>query len=140
MPDPVPQAGVIPVRDGLVCLVTSRSRKRRWVIPKGRIERGQTPPDAAVAEAWEEAGLVGTVRPAPIGTYRYTKFDRPHLVTVYLLDVVEVLDQWPEQGQRAREWVSVEVAVGRVDEPGLRALLLAALSADPAAVTPAAAG
>ena len=138
MPDPVPQAGVIPVRDGLVCLVTSRSRKRRWVIPKGRIERGQTPPDAAVAEAWEEAGLVGTVRSVPIGSFRYTKFDRPHLVTVYVLDVSEVHDDWPEQSERAREWVPVEVAVGRVDEPGLRTLLLAVAAEFP--ITPAAAG
>lgn len=131
MPSPIPQAGVIPVRDGLVCLVTSRSRRRRWVIPKGRIERGQTPPAAAVAEAWEEAGLVGSLRPAPAGTYRYTKFDREHLVTVYVLDVADEQEVWPERGQRSREWVPIEVAIGRVDEPGLRTLLAAVLAVSP---------
>ena len=37
----VRQAAAIPVKDGQVCLVTSRSGKR-WVIPKGCLEPGKT--------------------------------------------------------------------------------------------------
>src|SRR5262245_18842322 len=39
--DPVRQADAIPVRAGRVCLVMSSNRKR-WVIPKGCIEPGQS--------------------------------------------------------------------------------------------------
>ena len=57
------QAATIPVRDGRVCLVTS-SNGRRWVLPKGQIDPGHTPAEAALVEAWEEAGLVGALEPA----------------------------------------------------------------------------
>jgi 8-oxo-dGTP pyrophosphatase MutT (NUDIX family) len=132
MPDPIPQAAAVPLRDGRVCLVTSRSRKR-WVIPKGRIDPGHTAAQAAIAEAWEEAGLVGTLRPDPIGSYHYEKFGRDHLVTVFVLDVTDERSAWPERGVRKREWVPVEEAVGRVAEQGLRAILAALAAAVAAA-------
>src|SRR6476620_2968172 len=72
MPGWVRQAAVGPVRDGRVCLVTSSSG-RRWVVPKGQIDPGHTPGEAALIEAWEEAGLVGALDPEPIGTYAYEK-------------------------------------------------------------------
>jgi 8-oxo-dGTP pyrophosphatase MutT (NUDIX family) len=129
---PVRQAAAIPVRDGLVCLVTSRSG-RRWVIPKGRIEPGDTPAQAAAAEAWEEAGLVGALAGEPVGTYDYEKFGQPHHVTVFVLAVREEHADWPEKRSRTREWVTVEVALNRVEEPGLRDLLLGVLRPTPTA-------
>ena len=56
----IEQAAAIPVYDGRVCLVTSRTG-RRWVIPKGRIDPGHTAAEAARIEAWEEAGLLGVL-------------------------------------------------------------------------------
>lgn len=53
------QAAAIPyeVHDGRVevMLLTSRNT-RRWIIPKGNIEKGETALKAAAAEAFEEAG------------------------------------------------------------------------------------
>jgi len=40
-------------------------------IPKGRPMRWRKPQASAAREAPEEAGLVGEVRKAPIGSYRY---------------------------------------------------------------------
>jgi 8-oxo-dGTP pyrophosphatase MutT (NUDIX family) len=116
------QAGVIPVLDGRLCMVTSSSR-RRWVFPKGQIDPGHTPGQTALLEAWEEAGLVGTLDPEPVGNYVYEKFDRPHHVLVYRMRVIEARDDWPERGLRDREWVSVDEAIERVEEAGLRAIL-----------------
>jgi 8-oxo-dGTP pyrophosphatase MutT (NUDIX family) len=118
----VNQAGVIPVLDGRVCMVTSSSR-RRWVFPKGQIEVGHTPAEAALLEAWEEAGVVGTLDPEPVGNYVYEKFERQHHVLLYRLKVIEVRDNWPERGLRDRAWLTVEEAMERIEEPGLRELL-----------------
>lgn len=125
MAPPVPQAAVLPVRDGRVCVVTSRNGGR-WVLPKGRIEVRQTAPQAALTEAWEEAGLRGELSGRPLGTYRYEKRGRDHHVTVFLMDVRSVSDVYPELGERTREWVTPERAAELVDEPELKALIRAA--------------
>lgn len=132
----VRQAGVIPVYDGRVCLVTSRSG-RRWVLPKGRIEPGHTPSQAAAIEAWEEAGLVGSLDPDPAGSYLYEKYDRGYHVLVFRMAVARVHDDWPERTERRRAWVSADEAAEWVEEPDLRAILRRVLRADePAAVSP----
>ena len=122
MPSWIRQAAAIPVLDGKVCLVTSR-RGRRWVLPKGRIEKDQTPLEAALAEAWEEAGLVGHLDPEPHGAYCYEKYDRQHHVLVYRMSVTEVRDTWPERSVRNRKWLSVLDAIERVQEPGLKEII-----------------
>ena len=121
MPIAVRQAAAIPLRDGLVCMVTSRSG-RRWVFPKGRIEVRQSAAEAAVAEAWEEAGLLGRLSDLTVGSYEYEKWDRVH---VFVLHVEAELEQWPERGHRTREWVTPEEALARTEEPDLRALVAA---------------
>ena len=118
------QSAVIPVANGLVCLVTSSSG-RRWVIPKGMIDQGHTAGEAALVEAWEEAGLVGILSPEPVGSYIYEKYGRWHHVTVYVLHVTEVAPDWPERDIRKREWLEPERAIARIDEPGLRGVILA---------------
>ena len=118
----VNQSAAIPIRDGRVCMVTS-SNRRRWVFPKGQIDPGHTPGEAALVEAWEEAGLVGSLDPEPFGNYVYEKYNRPHHVLVYRLRVIEVRDDWPERGLRDRVWLSVREALDRIEEPGLRELL-----------------
>ncbi len=122
MPTVVRQAAAIPLMGGLVCMVTSRSG-RRWVLPKGRIEVKQSAADAAAAEAWEEAGLVGQLVPHPVGTYEYEKLGLLHAVQVFVLNVDSVRTTWPEKGQRTREWVSPEEAISRIEEPELRAMV-----------------
>ncbi len=122
MPSPVLQAAAIPVQSGRICLVTSKSG-RRWVIPKGRIDIGHTPAESAAAEAWEEAGLLGTLRPEPVGSYQYEKFGLVHSVAVFVLTVAEIRADWPERTVRRREWVSFDTAIERLDEPELREIL-----------------
>jgi len=122
MPNWVRQAAAIPVFDGKVCLVTSRSG-RRWVLPKGQIEPGQTSAEAALVESWEEAGLVGELDQDPVGTYTYQKLSREHHVIVYRMHVSEVREVWPERLLRHRTWLSVHEAMTRIHEPGLQNIL-----------------
>jgi len=55
-----------------VLMVTSRETGR-WVMPKGWIEDGAKPWQAAATEALEEAGATGAVAREAIGSYRYDK-------------------------------------------------------------------
>src|SRR3954468_10712936 len=124
----VNKAGAVPAYEGRLCMVTSRTG-RGGGFPKGQIDPGHTPGEAALVEAWEEAGLVGTLDPEPVGNYVYEKFSLPHHVLVYRMRVVEVRDDWPERGQRERAWVTLAEAVERSEEPTLRELLVRAFGA-----------
>lgn len=120
--DQLRQAAAIPLLGGRVCVVSSRNGKR-WVIPKGCMEPGKTAGEIALQEAWEEAGLVGILDPEPIGSYIYEKSGFTCHVTVFVMQVTDVADNWPERAMRQRAWLGVEQALRRVEEPGLRALI-----------------
>ena len=119
------QSAAIPVRrsaDGLeVLLVTSRNGKR-WIVPKGIVEKELSPAQSAAKEAWEEAGVRGVVRTAAVGRYAYEKWGGTCRVEVFLLEVEEMADDWPES-ERERRWVSAAEAAATVEETDLRALL-----------------
>lgn len=110
------------MRNGQVCLVTSRSGKR-WVIPKGSMEPGKSAGEIALQEAWEEAGLVGLLQPEPVGSYVYEKDGMVCHVIVFEMTVTHTLDTYPEAGMRQRVWIAPELAASRIEEEGLRDLL-----------------
>ncbi|WP_029009234.1 NUDIX hydrolase [Azospirillum halopraeferens] len=116
------------IDDGLrVMLITSRET-RRWIIPKGWAEKGVRPHEMAAREAFEEAGLRGTVAETPIGTYEYVKRlslkrSVPCVVDVFPLHVEEELDDWPEKQERERRWMRPSQAALLVSEQGLIELL-----------------
>jgi 8-oxo-dGTP pyrophosphatase MutT (NUDIX family) len=105
-----------------VLLVTTSAG--RWTIPKGVVDLGSTARDSAVREAFEEAGVRGTAGTEPIGSYRYHKWGGECVVEVFLLDVDDIVDHWPEHARRDRSWMSVEEAADVVAVGGLRELLL----------------
>jgi 8-oxo-dGTP pyrophosphatase MutT (NUDIX family) len=112
------QAGALPIRRGRFCLITSRNGKR-FVIPKGWIEIGQTASETAVQEAWEEAGIAGAIDPDPIGGYYYEKEGRTYHVTVFIMRVTDIAPDWPERSFRERTWVTADEFLERVDDIGL---------------------
>ncbi|MEP0546967.1 MAG: NUDIX hydrolase [Rhodothermales bacterium] len=105
-----------------VLLVTSRTNGR-WIVPKGNVEVDVGPRGTARLEAFEEGGVDGAVAPAPIGRYRHDDEPDAPFVEAYLLRVHTELDEWPEDGERARRWLPLRVAAERVDVEGLRPLL-----------------
>jgi 8-oxo-dGTP pyrophosphatase MutT (NUDIX family) len=126
------QAGVIAYRilDGKVQVLLMTSRDTgRWIIPRGNINGRSTPPEAAEKEAYEEAGVRGTITSSiPLGFYTYVKQlgsgeAREAAVEVYLLRIREQLKKWPEKGERKLSWVSTKEAVDLVEEPGVIPLL-----------------
>ena len=119
---PIVQAGAIPYRlvGGRlqIALVTNRAGLR-WLVPKGRVSKAEVAWQSAAREAFEEAGLVGTVHPQPLGAFEYVKRGSTFTVDVFAMQVVRELASWPEQGSRRRCWVDVEQAATIVCYPDL---------------------
>jgi 8-oxo-dGTP pyrophosphatase MutT (NUDIX family) len=113
------QAAVIPyrLRNGRieVALVTTSSGTR-WIVPKGSVEVGERPWDAARREAEEEGGLRGVIARKRLGRYVYLNGDGPCRVDVYLMRVTDVLEHWLEEGFRRRRWLWIGDAVACVRE------------------------
>ncbi len=126
-PNVIRQAGVLAIIGERICLVSSRGGKR-WVVPKGCLEPGKTAAEIALQEAWEEAGLVGFLQPEPIGTYLYEKSGFTCHVTVFLMNVTDSADRWPEDDFRDRRWLTASQALLRIDDAGLRELIREAMS------------
>lgn len=108
------QAAVIPYRvrkeQVEVALVTT-SRGNGWIVPKGWVDEGEQPRQAAIREAKEEAGLLGVVKPKPLGRYHHVNGAGPCRVDVFLMRVTDVLDRWLEDDVRERRWMRVPDAV-----------------------------
>ncbi|TCT07538.1 NUDIX hydrolase [Aquabacter spiritensis] len=109
-------------------LVTSRET-RRWVLPKGWPMKGVPPHKAAAREAYEEAGLLGTISRTAFGMYGYDKRLSTVRsvacdVMVFPLKVKRYLKKWPERSQRIGFWFTIESAAAAVHEEELRALIL----------------
>ncbi|TCU49261.1 ADP-ribose pyrophosphatase YjhB (NUDIX family) [Novosphingobium sp. PhB57] len=98
-----------------VLLVTSR-RKRKWILPKGKIEIGETAAQRAAIEAFEEAGVRGTVSAKPLLASSLADPSRAH---IYPLAVLEELEQWPEMALRQRAWFSFPEARARLKNEGV---------------------
>jgi len=109
-------------------LVTSRETKR-WIIPKGWPMDGKKGHKVAELEAFQEAGVKGTIGKKPIGSYGYTKIlpdrsGRLCVVDVYPLRVTLERRKWREKKTRKRAWFRRDEAAELVQEGGL-ALIIA---------------
>ena len=107
------QAAVIPYRIRKerveVALITTSAGKR-WILPKGSVDVGELPREAAIREAEEEAGLRGVVARKPVGRYQHAKGNSLRRVDVYFMRVTRELEHWLEDKIRRRRWMRVEDA------------------------------
>ena len=115
------QAGIIPytIEDKRLRILLIKSRKgRHWIIPKGIIEPGLQPYEAAVMEALEEAGIIGDIDKAALGTYTYEKWGGVCTVKVYPLLVGTLLEKW-EEDFRKRKWFKISSVKNKLEEKEL---------------------
>ncbi|MBZ0199761.1 MAG: NUDIX hydrolase [Ignavibacteriaceae bacterium] len=114
------QSAVVPFRriDGLiqVLLITSL-RKKKWIVPKGYVEFNLHPFESAKKEAYEEAGVTGTNETIELGFYKKEKSAGVVSVRVYSMEVLKVLEEFPEKKLRKRKWFSVEEAITTIEVP-----------------------
>ena len=112
---------------GIQVLLVERSSGKGWGIPKGGIESGERSQDAALREAWEEAGVEPKSLIQDLGEMRYVKRNRDQVVHLHAVEAQALLNEWPEASRRRRAWFSLEDAIREVHrfsglEPALRSL------------------
>ena len=87
------------------------------------------PAKSAAREAYEEAGVRGTVAGKAIGTFSYEKrlgdesSVLPCQVQVFPLLVKQQLKAWPEANERELRWLNPVDAASCVEEESLRKLI-----------------
>lgn len=111
-----------------ILIITSRD-SGRWIMPKGWPIKGKKPYETALIEAFEEAGVNGKVRKAPVGSYTYLKDIEdgglvPCVVEMFQVEVKEIRVKFKERGQRSQLWVTPDEAARCVREIELKSLLV----------------
>lgn len=114
--------------DTLEILLITSLKTHRWIVPKGWPMEGKSPQDAAAQEAMEEAGITGNIAHAALGSFQYNKLRKNGetvslKVDVFPMEVAHQRRSWAEKHRREKQWFSVEEALARVAEPGLRRLI-----------------
>ena len=104
------------LRRGRMELLLVRTRAGRWTFPKGNVGNDPTYADAAIREAYEEAGVRGDIAPAPFVVYRHAKTTggREVLVAAFLC-AVSRLDT-PLEPYRFPTWFRASEARERLAE------------------------
>lgn len=99
-------------RDGAVefLLVTARRQPGEWVLPKGHIEEGEQPDQAAVREVEEEAG-VRTRVVQPLGDLELVVYGQPQRIAFFLM--LATGDGEDREG-RHFGWFGLEEALSRI--------------------------
>jgi ADP-ribose pyrophosphatase YjhB (NUDIX family) len=120
-------------------LIARRDRRGRliWSLPKGHVEAGETPEDAAVREVFEETGIRGSIV-ASLGTIDFwfmAENQRIHkTVHHYLLDAEDLVLSDADAEVAEVAWVPLDEVAGRLRYADERRLLdrVHAALADPA--------
>ena len=109
IPSPTHAGGVVVRRDGpelRFLLVTARRQPGLWVFPKGHIEIGETPEQAAVREVVEEAGVHATVV-SPVGATEFRSARGSVRAQFYLM---EFSSEGAPGEDRRRAWMTADEA------------------------------
>jgi 8-oxo-dGTP diphosphatase len=93
--------------------VVRLSKRDEWVLPKGKLDDGETPRAAARREVLEETGHDVTVHEF-LGTLVYDSAGRPRVVHYWRMEAGDVQVRDLMNDVRAVEWLPLAVAVERL--------------------------
>ncbi|CAM0945187.1 unnamed protein product [Alopecurus aequalis] len=102
--------------DRLQVLMISTPKRSDLIFPKGGWENDESVEEAACREAFEEAGVKGTINGAPLGEWVFKSKSKQSSSGqegackgfMFALQVTELLESWPEQTTHGRRWVPVQ--------------------------------
>ena len=110
---------------------------RDLIFPKGGWETDESAAEAAARESMEEGGVRGTIASTttPMPAYEFTSrsklkagcdpVEATCIAHVFTMHVTEVLEHWPEEGERARYWLSPSEAWRRCKHDWMRDAMVA---------------
>jgi 8-oxo-dGTP diphosphatase len=115
---PIQAAGGIVLRGGKVPLfaVVQRRRDREWVLPKGKLYRGESAVACARREVLEETGTDVIVHEF-IGAISYDTSSAPKVVQFWRMEAIEAPQQPLMKDIRAVEWLPLNEAVKKLSLP-----------------------
>ena len=123
----IPQAGCIVLRcergDPEILVVSSRRRRDRWVLPKGKVKNSESASDAALRELREEAGVRGRLL-GPAGVAEYSTRDGRVRIEYFLIEYLG--DTGDSEEGRVARWCVVRQAARSLSRSSARAVLRAA--------------
>mmetsp|Transcript_5612 Transcript_5612/g.14232 ORF Transcript_5612/g.14232 Transcript_5612/m.14232 type:complete len:185 (+) Transcript_5612:665-1219(+) len=118
-------AGCIPVRAcadgsrGVEVLMVNSKHGDGLIFPKGGWETDETAEEAAARESMEEAGVRGDLQ--ELGEFEFSSKSRKKegkkgpqascIAAVFVMQVTEEMDVWPEQAERSRTWCHPSYAI-----------------------------
>src|SRR3954464_14893326 len=106
--------GIVLRREQPPRIAVVRLRKRdEWVLPKGKLDAGETPRDAARREVLEETGHKVTVQEF-LGTLVLDTGTRPKVVHYWRMEAADAPSQPLMDDVRAVDWLPLEAAVARL--------------------------
>jgi 8-oxo-dGTP diphosphatase len=121
---PVLAAGGIVLRQSrppLIAVVRLR-KGNEWVLPKGKLDDGETPRDAAMREVWEETGHDVSVHEF-LGTLAHDAGGRSKIVHYWRMETQGGPTRDLMDDVRAVDWLPLEAAVERLSRDHERAFL-----------------
>jgi 8-oxo-dGTP diphosphatase len=100
-----------------------RLRKRNeWVLPKGKLDDGETPWDAAMREVWEETGHAVSVHEF-LGTMVYPSGGRSKIVHYWRMEAAAEPSRALMRDVKAVAWLPLGEAIERLSREHERAFL-----------------
>ncbi len=121
-PEPT-HGGVVVFRETETALeflvITAKQRPDEWVLPKGHIEPGEAPEEAALRELTEETGVVAEII-SPVGIECFAVGAESVVAAFFLARLVNLQ---PSAEDRAQAWLSFKTARARLSFEESRELL-----------------
>lgn len=104
-----------------ILVVTSRTDPKRWILPKGSAEVGESAEMTAIREIEEEGGVRGEVL-AALGIVR-----RPtQVITYFLFQCTQELARWEDAEHRDRRWIALDEAERHLEQDDLHGIVVRA--------------
>jgi phosphohistidine phosphatase len=110
------QAAALPIletEEGTKVILIS-TQKGKWTLPKGVIDPGDSPHEAALREALEEAGLEGEIHPKEFARFKQKKWGGKCTIRVHILKVSVMLEEWPEKSTRKRILLPLNQSINKI--------------------------